>query len=81
MSSCIGQNEARGSGTSLTAFETATAAVRRNLDMEGLGDRTGLHLEIAVDTLGSDDEAFGHLDSTGAVRSTSSSANAGRIVP
>ena len=42
-----------------------TAAVRRILDIEGLGERTGLHLEMHVDTLGTDDEAFGHFEYTG----------------
>ena len=36
-------NEAREWGL-VDRFETMTAAVRRILDIEGLGERTGLHL-------------------------------------
>lgn len=46
-------------------FETVTAAVRHLLDIEGLTDRTGIHLEMYVDTNGTDDEAFGHFEYTG----------------
>ncbi len=48
-------NEAKEWGL-VARFETMTAAVRRILDAEGLCDRTGLHLEMHVDTLGTDDE-------------------------